>query len=52
MLRAIIIDVVLEALPPWVDIPPACGPLKPKRLAKVLAVIFSMTERAGETWKT
>lgn len=52
VLRAMIIDVVFEALPPWVDIPPAWGPLNPKMLAKAHAVVFSITERAGDTWKT
>jgi hypothetical protein len=44
-----ITDVVFDALPPWVEIPPARGPLKPKRFAKVFAVHFSITVRAGET---
>lgn len=46
------IDVVFEELPPCVTIPPARGPLNPNRFAKVLAVVFSITVRAGETWKT
>jgi len=40
---------VFAALPPCVEIPPALGPVKPKRLAKAFAVVFSMTVRAGET---
>jgi hypothetical protein len=47
-----IMDVVFEALPPCVDIPPAWEPVKPKRLAKVWVIFFSITVRAGETWKT
>jgi hypothetical protein len=40
---------VFAALPPCVEIPPAWGPVKPKRPAKAFAVVFSMTVRAGET---
>jgi hypothetical protein len=43
-------EVRLEELPPWQVMPPARGPVKPKRLARVRAVCFSMTVRAGETW--
>lgn len=32
-----------------VEIPPAWGLLKPKRLASALVVVFSITESAGET---
>jgi len=42
-------EVVFEALPPCCEIPPACGPVKPKRFAKVFAVVYSINERAGET---
>lgn len=52
VLRAMMMDVVLEALPPWVDIPPAWGPVKPKSEARALVVAFSITVRAGDTWKT
>ena len=45
-------EVVFEALPPCVEIPPECGPVNPKRFASALVVVFSITDSAGETWKT
>lgn len=50
MLRAITIEVVLDDEPPWTEIPPAWGSLKPKRFARAREVLFSMIVRAGETW--
>ena len=52
MLRAIIMEVVFEALPPWVEIPPAWGPEKPNLRARAREVVFSIMVKAGETWKT
>ena len=49
VLRAIMMEVVFEALPPCVEIPPACGLVKPKSFASALVVVFSITESAGET---
>lgn len=49
MLRARIRDVVFEAEPPWVEIPPAWGAVKPNFWARVLVVVFSRRVRAGET---
>lgn len=43
-------EVVLEALPPWVEIPPAWAAEKPNLLARAREVVFSITVRAGETW--
>lgn len=43
-------EVVLEAEPPWTDIPPAWAPVRPKRLARARVVVFSIMVRAGETW--
>lgn len=50
--RAIDKAVRLEAEPPWVEIPPAWGPSKPNREARVRVVDFSIMESAGETAKT
>lgn len=48
-MRATMMDVWLEALPPGCEMPPACGPVKPKRAAKARAVVFSIRVRTGET---
>ena len=50
VLRATTMEVVLAAEPPWTEIPPAWGPVRPKRLARARVVVFSMMVRAGETW--
>ena len=50
VLRAITMEVVLEAEPPGTEIPPAWGPLRPNRLARAREVVFSIRVRAGETW--
>lgn len=50
VLRAATRDVRFDALPPAQVKPPARGPEKPKREARVRAVCFSMMVRAGETW--
>lgn len=46
---AMSIDVELDADPPGKVSPPACADVKPKRLANLRAVSFSITVRAGET---
>ena len=42
-------EVVFETEPPCTEIPPAWGPLRPKRLARVRVVCFSMMVSAGDT---
>ena len=49
VLRAMTIEVVFDAEPPWTDIPPAWGPESPNKCARAFDVVFSMTVRAGET---
>lgn len=50
MLRAMTIEVVFEALPPWTDIPPALGPFRPNNAARARVVCFSISVRGGDTW--
>ncbi len=48
MFLAITIEVVLEIDPPWTEIPPAWGPLRPKMLARARVVCFSIMVSAGD----
>ena len=42
-------EVVFELEPPCTEMPPAWGPLRPKRLARARVVCFSIMVRAGDT---
>ena len=41
-------EVVFAADPPWIDMPPECGPQSPNKLARALVVVFSTIVKVGE----